>query len=140
MQLTPVLIATTLTMHGISYPAVTDAYLNITVAFEPDTHLPYIIRSYEDHHIYGNSTSDFVVYNYTAVAGVRFPRRIKLMYNEDNMLIDTLIDTVEVNPSFPSDFFQGLPVSEVNRTLLQISPVPPSPSAEYGDAEVFENR
>lgn len=140
MQVTPVLTATTLTMHGISYPAVTDEYLNITVAFKPDTYLPYIVRSYEDHHIYGNSTSDFVLYNYTTVAGVQFPRRIKLMYNEDNMLIDTLIDTVEVNPTFTADFFQSIPLSQVNQTLLQIPPVPPMPSTEYGDAEVFENR
>lgn len=138
--MTQVFTAHTLTVRGVSYPAITDPYQNITVAFNPETHFPYIIRSYEDHAIYGNSSSDFVVYNYTSVAGVQFPRRIKLMYNEDNMLIDSLIDTIEVNPSFSADYFVGLPESEIQSTALQIPPVPAMASSEYGDAEVFENR
>ncbi len=139
MQITPVLTATTLNVRGVCYPAVTDVYLNITVTFKTDTYLPYIVRSYEDHHIFGRSSSDFVLYNYTFVSGVQFPRRIKLMYNEDNMLIDTLIDKIEVNPKFPSDYFVGLPADQINNTALRIPPLPPMPSAEYGDAEVFEN-
>jgi len=105
IQISPIIFASTLTYHGIQYPAVTDVYLGITVAINPDTYLPYLVRSYEDHHIYGNSTSDFVLYNYTAIAGVQYPHRIKLMYNEDSLLIDTIIGDVAVNPSFPSDFF-----------------------------------
>lgn len=118
----------------------TDPDLNITIAFRPDTFLPYIIRSYEDHDIYGKSSNDFVVYNYTEVAGVQFPRRIKLVYNEDSLLLDTLIDTVDINPNFPSDFFQGLSASQIDETAFKNRPVPAAPSAEFGEAEVFESR
>lgn len=139
-SVTPDLELLTATSNGIEYPALRDAYLNMTVLFEPDTYLPHIIRVYEDHHIFGNSTSDFVVYNYTTVAGVKFPRRFKLMYNEDNLLIDFLVDNIDVNPAFPAGFFDGLPKTQINNTILQIPPVPAMASDLYGDAEVFENR
>lgn len=127
-------------MRGVKYPALTDASLAITVAFKPDTFLPYVVRSYEDHQIFGKSTSDYVLYNYTTVEGLLFPQRIKLMYNEDSMLIDTLIDTIKVNPTFAPDYFQGIPLSMVNNTIGKIPPVPAAASIVYGDAEVFENR
>lgn len=138
-QVAPNTAASTLVVRDIPYPAVTDTDLNITIAFRPDTFLPYIIRSYEYHDIFGKSSNDFVVYNYTEVAGVQFPRRIKIVYNEDSLLLDMLIDTVEVNPSFSPEFFQGLPSSQVNETAFKIPPVPAAPSVEYGEAEVFEN-
>lgn len=139
-QVSPNTVASTLVVRDILYPAVTDSDLNITIAFRPDTFLPYIIRSYEHHDIFGSSSNDFVVYNYTEVAGVQFPRRIKIVYNEDSLLLDALIDTVEVNPNFPPEFFQGLPSSQVNETAFKIPPVSATPSVEYGDAEVFEFR
>lgn len=139
-QAAPSTAASSLVVRDVPYPAVTNSELNITIAFRPDTFLPYIIRSYEYHHIFGKSSNDFVVYNYTEVSGVQFPRRIKIVYNEDNLLLDMLIDTVEVNPSFQSGFFQGLPASQVNTTAFKIPPVPATPSVEYGEAEVFETR
>ena len=139
-RLAPNKVSSTLLVRDVSYPAVTDTDLNITIAFRPDTFLPYIIRSYEYHEIFGESVNDFVIYNYTEVAGVHFPRRVKIVYNEDNLLLDTIIDTIEVNPSFPPDFFQGLPSSRVNETVFKIPPVPAKPSVEYGEAEVFEFR
>ena len=45
---TPVLTASMLDIKGVKYPALTDQYLNITVAFEPSTYLPYVIRAYEN--------------------------------------------------------------------------------------------
>ena len=139
-SVTPELELLSATSNGIEYPALRDAYLNMTVLFDPGTYLPHIIRVYEDHHIFGNSTNDYVVYNYTTVAGVKFPRRFKLMYNEDNLLIDFLVDIINVNPSFPAGFFDGLPENQINNTILQIPRVPAMGSAVYGDAEVFENR
>lgn len=138
-QASPNTAASTLLVRDVPYPAVTDTDLNITIAFRPDTFLPYIIRSYEYHDIFGKSSNDFVIYNYTEVAGVQFPRRIKIVYNEDNLLLDTLIDTIEVDPKFPSEFFQGLPSSQVKETAFKIAPTPASPSVEFGEAEVFEN-
>ena len=129
---------TALVVRNITYPAITDNSLNLTIVFRPDTFLPYIVRSYEDHHIFGRSSNDLVLYNYTAVAGVNFPRRIKIVYNEDEQLLDTLIDTIEVNPSFPENYFEGLPKSQVKNTAFANAPTPAEISTEYGEAEVFE--
>lgn len=134
----PAQVASTLTVRGNHYPALTDHELNITVAFRPDTFLPYIVRSYEDHKIFGKSANDFVIYNYTAVAGIQFPRRIKIMYNEDELLLDTLIDDIKVNPSFPAKFFDGFPESQIKNTAFALPSTPAAPSVEYGEAEVFE--
>jgi hypothetical protein len=137
-SVTPNLEALTITSHGLKYPALRDAYLSITVAFDPVTYLPHIIRAYEAHKIYGNSTNDFVVYNYTTINNVKFPQRIKLLYNEDSLLQDLLIDTIEVNPTFPDNYFEGLPASEIKNTFFQSPPQNPATSTEFGDAEIFE--
>jgi hypothetical protein len=128
-----------ITVRSLEYPSVTDSNLNLTVIFDPETYLPYLIRAYEDHHVFGKSSNDFVVYNYTSVAGVQIPRRIKIMYNDQHMLLDSIYDTIEANPSFPSGYFDGIPVSEIKSTELGLSPSPAMIEVEYGDAEVFEN-
>lgn len=61
------------------------------------------------------------------------------MYNEENLLIDTVIDTVEVNPKFPAGFFDGLPLGQTSNTELGLPPLAPQSSTPYGDAEVFDN-
>ncbi|KAF5554615.1 metallo-beta-lactamase superfamily [Fusarium mexicanum] len=92
---------------GLKLPAVHDKTLDLTVLFNPDTKLPYIIRSYEDHGIYGNSTQDLVVYNCTTVDGVEFPGRFKIMYNKQHILMDYQVDTVIVNPDLDPKVFDG---------------------------------
>ncbi|KAF5236593.1 hypothetical protein FANTH_11204 [Fusarium anthophilum] len=92
---------------GLKLPAVHDKTLDLTVLFNPDTKLPYIIRSYEDHGIFGNSTQDLVVYNYTTVDGVEFPGRFKIMYNKQHILMDYQVDTVIVNPNLDPKVFDG---------------------------------
>lgn len=134
------LTAADVEVRGVSYPSVTDEALNLTVILDPVTMLPYIVRAYEDHHIFGPSTNDFVVYNYTTLSGLQLPRRMKYMYNEVNMLFDSIIGDVQINPSFTSGYFNGLPLAEVNITELRLPPSPPMASQEYGDAEVFEFR
>ena len=132
--------ASTVQVRKNNYAAISDNKLNLTVLLDPVTYLPYTIRAYEDHLIYGRSTNDLVVYNYTTVAGVRLPQRIKIMYNEENMLLDMLTGPPKANPTFPAGYFDGLPISEVNNTFLQVPPSPAAPSKEYGEAEVFEFR
>ena len=136
MQGDPGLTASTLVSHGVEYPAVTA--FNITVAVDSKTSLPHIIRAYEDHHIFGHSNSDYIVYNYTSVGGLQIPQRIKLMYNEDNLMIDALFGEINVNPQFASRYFDGLPTDQVKDTALQMPPMPAAASAEYGIAEVWE--
>lgn len=120
-------------VRGIQYPALTDSTLNLTVILEPSSMLPYIIRAYEDHQIFGPSVNDLVVYNYTSLGGVQLPRRLKYMYNEENMLFDSIIGDVQINPAYPAGFFNGLPLSDVNITELGVPPSSPMPPSEYGD-------
>lgn len=127
-------------VRGVSHPSITDESRNLTVILEPVTMLPYIIRAYEDHSIYGPSTNDFVVYNYTSLEGLQLPRRVKYMYNEVNMLFDSIIGDVQINPPFPSGYFDGLPLADISETTLGLPPSSPMSSQEYGDAEVFEFR
>ncbi|KAH6952529.1 hypothetical protein BKA56DRAFT_504985 [Ilyonectria sp. MPI-CAGE-AT-0026] len=81
----------------VSLPAVHDAVLNLTVIFDPETWLPYIIRSHESHGILGQSTQDLVVLEYTSVNGVQFPTRFKSIYNGLKVFADYAISEVLVN-------------------------------------------
>ena len=132
--------ASTIQVRKNSYPALTDNKLNLTVLLDPVTYLPYSIRAYEDHHIYGMSANDLVVYNYTTVAGVQLPQRIKIMYNEENMLLDMLTYPPKANPKFEPGYFDGIPLSQVKNTEFGFSPAPAAKSDIYGEAEVFEFR
>jgi hypothetical protein len=84
-----------------------DKTLDVTVLFDPTTKLPYMIRSYEDHGIYGISTQDLLTYNYVSVDGVRFPSHFKTIYNKRHLLMDYQVDTVVVNPDLDPEFFDG---------------------------------
>lgn len=109
-----------------------DPSLNLSIILDANTHLPYIIRSFEDHQIFGPSTNDLMVYNYTSINGVMFPRRFKIVYNNVHLLADFLVDRVDVNPVFPAGFFNPLPISAN-------APVPALEiSTEYGSAEIGE--
>ncbi|KAH7159271.1 hypothetical protein DER46DRAFT_508618 [Fusarium sp. MPI-SDFR-AT-0072] len=92
---------------GLKLPAVHDKTLDLTVLFDSDTKLPYIIRSYEDHGIYGKSTQDLLVYNYTSIDGIKFPGRFKTIYNKQHILMDYQVDRVIVNPHLDPQFFDG---------------------------------
>ncbi len=105
--------------------------MNVTVIFDPSTHLPYVIRSLEDHAVFGLSYRDVVLYNYTTVAGVQFPRRIKTMYNHDNLLEDFIITDIDVNPPFSPDFFLGL-----NASLSATPKTAPARAEGYTHAEI----
>ena len=67
------------TVRGVQYPSIVDNKLNLTVVLDPESKLPYLVRAYEDHHIFGYSANDLVVYNYTSLGGVQLPRRLKYM-------------------------------------------------------------
>ena len=113
--------------------AVHDSTLDLTMIFDPATNLPYIIRSTEDHYVFGPSTSDFLVYNYTSEAGVMFPRHFKTIYNDQYLLEDFIVSEVSANPTFPTDFFQGAPANE------SMTPkVAPAKVDGYSHAEIGE--
>ena len=126
-------------VNGVGpHPTLTDSTTNLTIIFDPKAFLPTRVRALEDHQVFGPSTSDLVLYNYTEVDGIKFPRNFKILYNLDVMLIETLVDVITVNPTFEADFFDGLPLDEVNSTVFKNAPTAPQESEIYTPAEVFE--
>lgn len=85
--------------------AVHDDTLDLTVLFDPATNLPYIIRSYEDHPIFGKSTHDLLVHDYNEVKGFQVPQRFKTIYNGKHLIGDYRADQTIINGDLPSDFF-----------------------------------
>ena len=112
----------------------TDEKLNLTVMFNASTGLPHIIRSYQDHPIYGPSTYDLQVSNYTAVDGVMFPRRFQSVYDNrlgsDAVLEDFLVEHIDMNPKFEADFFAGLPAHESDSPKVAPKADPNIPHAD----------
>lgn len=85
--------------------------------FSPSSGLPYIVRSIEDHSIYGSSTNDLYLTNYQAVNNIMFPHSVQTVYNSLSQLLDAtiedyIIEEIDLNPEFPSDFFDGLAANE----------------------------
>ncbi|KAM6519328.1 hypothetical protein FALCPG4_012971 [Fusarium falciforme] len=106
--------ATEVEVNGVKMPAVYDPVFDITVIFNTRTHLPHIVRTIEDHMIYGPSTSDLYLSDYKAVKGIKFPHLVQTVYNStaeklDATLEDYIIEEITVNPKFSRNFFQGLP-------------------------------
>ncbi|PSN63136.1 hypothetical protein BS50DRAFT_648585 [Corynespora cassiicola Philippines] len=94
---------------GQQFPAVHDSTLNLTVIFNPSTNLPHLIRSHQEHPVYGPSTDDLMLHNYLSVEGVMFPQRFKRIYNSEQILLDYLVDEVLVNTELDAGFFDFLP-------------------------------
>lgn len=97
---------------------------------DPDNNLPYIIRSTEEHVIFGSSTYDILLTEYKSVSGVQFPTRFKSILNQRRLLGDYRADEVIVNPSLNSDMF----MIQGQRQETNV----PSRNTEYGFAEIAE--
>lgn len=86
-----------------------DNILQLAVLFDEDTGLPYIVRSYEDHPIFGPSTHDLLMMDYITVAGgVKVPTQFKTIYNQQHLLTNYIADEVLVNGD-DADFFSPPP-------------------------------
>ena len=134
------LVASTVNINNAGpHPALVNSALNLTVVFDPDTYLPTRVRAYENHKIFGPSTNDILLYNYTEIQGTHFARNVKLLYNEDLMLQEMLFDSITINATFPSNFFTGLPYNTINQTIFGLPPTPAAFSELYDTAEVFES-
>ncbi|KAH7141949.1 hypothetical protein EDB81DRAFT_899393 [Dactylonectria macrodidyma] len=120
------------TNAGIEVPTVHDETTGLAILFDPDTHLPHIIRSYEDHPFFGASTHDLLVYNYTEVEGVQFPQRFKTIYNSKHVIGDYAADQVLTNVYQTEQFF----ARPGNGTVPEGSA--PTRDPEYSFAEIGE--
>ncbi|KAH8633344.1 hypothetical protein IG631_11978 [Alternaria alternata] len=110
-------------------PAVIDQSLNISVLFDPDTYLPFAIRTYEDHPFFGPSTNDLRVYDYIRVDGLMIPRHFKIIYNNKRLTTDFLADEVSVNFDVDPSFFDV----SAERGDLNIPVVDPTETAYIGE-------
>ncbi|CAN9433575.1 unnamed protein product [Alternaria alternata] len=110
-------------------PAVFDQSLNISVLFDPDTYLPFAIRTYEDHPFFGPSTNDLRVYDYIRVDGLMIPRHFKIIYNNKRLITDFLADEVSVNFDVEPSFFNV----SAERGNLNIPVVDPALTAYIGE-------
>jgi hypothetical protein len=76
---------------NITFPAIYNSALQIITLLNATDSLTYIIRTYEDHAIFGNSTNDLILVNYTKVEAdeafkLLLPRRFQTLYNTAGIL------------------------------------------------------
>ncbi|KAM6509851.1 hypothetical protein FALCPG4_017491 [Fusarium falciforme] len=113
MRDTKSISAITVDINGIEFPAVHDPSREITVILDPKSKVPYIIRTAEQHPIYGESTKDLYLSDYKKVKGIQFPHLVQTIYNSttqnlNQVLEDFIIEEVTLNPKFPKGFFDGI--------------------------------
>ncbi|KAF5026951.1 hypothetical protein F66182_981 [Fusarium sp. NRRL 66182] len=116
------------TSAGVELQAVYDGTLDLSVGFDAETHLPYLVRSRENHNFFGLSTNDLVVHDYKTVNGVHFPHRFKTVYNNQHVMSDYSVADVLVNTGVPSARLQG-PAGRLPSNTPTRDPV-------YGFAEI----
>lgn len=121
----PTLLFTTF----LTRPLVFDQALNMSIIFNPDTYLPFAIRTYEDHPFFGPSTNDLRVYDFISVNGLMIPRHYKTIYNNQRLCIDFLADDISVNTEVEPSFFDV----SAERGELSIPVVDPALTAEIGE-------
>ncbi|RBA21072.1 hypothetical protein FPRO05_07386 [Fusarium proliferatum] len=100
-------------INGIKTAAVYDPILEITMVFDASSHLPHIIRTDENHMIYGPSTNDLYVSQYKAIEGIKFPHTFQTVYNSTTQKLDAtleefMVEEITINPRFAKDYFSGL--------------------------------
>ncbi|KAH9873442.1 hypothetical protein IAQ61_004065 [Plenodomus lingam] len=93
--------------HALRMPAVHDQTTGLSVLIDPDTYLPHVIRAYENHLFFGESTNDLRVYDYNSYDGVMIPRKYKVIYNNDRFITDFLANDIAVNPQLEAGFFDA---------------------------------
>ncbi|KAF4499500.1 hypothetical protein FAGAP_4290 [Fusarium agapanthi] len=101
-------------INGITFPAVYSNLDKLLLVVDPETYLPYIVRSEEQHPIYGNATKDLYLSNYKEVQGTKFPHTIQTIYSSSShrlsvVLEDFVIDKINATAKFRGDFFDLVP-------------------------------
>ena len=115
-------------LTGVALQAIDHPALNLTLAFNDN--FPFMIRSQEQRRIFGNSTSDVILSNYSNFGSVLLPRRIQTVYNNFNMIEDMFLDNISINPTWQAGYFDP---QFTNSTSMA-----PSQSEEYPRSEVHE--
>ncbi|PVH69972.1 hypothetical protein DL98DRAFT_621263 [Cadophora sp. DSE1049] len=113
---------------GMTLPSVHDNVLNLSVIFDPESHLPLIIRALDYHPLFGPSTYDLLLKNYTRVNGISYPTRFQTILNNKHLIMDYEVRQVLVNPLLNTATFEG----PANRSQLQ----PPVSDSQYSFGEI----
>jgi hypothetical protein len=134
------LIASTITnpLRNVTLPTLTDPASSITLVFNATSYAPYMVRTFEEHAIFGNSTSDVLLSNYQPIEmsnnrTILQPHRFQTIWNSAETLEDVLIESIIINPGYPEEFF----LMHSNFS----SPTPksnPAGSEDYTRGEVHE--
>ena len=117
-------------LTGVELSGLTHPTLNLTLVIDNKTSLPHMVRSNEQHKIFGNSTSDLILSNYSSFGSALLPQRFQTVYNSYNMIEDFFADTIILDPSFPSTYFSP--------TSTNTTRAAPSQSIVYPRSEVHE--
>lgn len=131
-------------LSNTTFPTLRHPDIDLELLIDPLTNLPFSIRSYENHTVFGLSTSDLTFANWTQTIvddehSVLLPRRFITVYNSKYSLEDFIVDEIVINPVFPSDYFDADEFRSLNISAsASLQPSPPSESAEYPLSEVHE--
>jgi hypothetical protein len=76
-----------------TFPTICNSALDITIILNGTDYLPYMIRTYENHAIFGNSTNDLILSSYSEVEAdegckLLLPHRFQTRYNTAGILED----------------------------------------------------
>ncbi|KAI1039355.1 hypothetical protein LB505_008542 [Fusarium chuoi] len=101
-------------INGIRFPAVYSNLDKLLLIVDTETYLPYIVRSEEQHPIYGNATKDVYLSNYKEVQGIKFPHTVQTIYSSSSqrlsvVLEDFVIDKISATAKFSDNFFDLVP-------------------------------
>ncbi|RBQ80985.1 hypothetical protein FVER14953_10687 [Fusarium verticillioides] len=86
----------------------------LLIVVNSETYLPYIVRSEEQHPIYGNATKDVYLSNYRDVQGIKFPHTIQTIYSSSSqrlnvVLEDFVIGKINATAKLGDNFFDLVP-------------------------------
>ncbi|KAG4262883.1 hypothetical protein FPRO03_10246 [Fusarium proliferatum] len=100
-------------IDGIKFP--TGINLDkLLLIVNQETYLPCIVRSEEQHPIYGNATKDVNLSNYKEVQGLKFPHTIQTTYSSSSqrlsvVLEDFVIEKTNATSKFSNNLFDLVP-------------------------------
>jgi hypothetical protein len=130
-------------VSNVSFPAIASPDLQMTLVLNDTTMLPYMMRSYESHAIFGLSTNDIVFSDYRPVKlhgniSLLLPHRFQTVYNSKDVIEDFVVESIALNPVFPPDFFAPLPRNSENSESSNDADSTATSSSTYNRAEVHD--
>jgi hypothetical protein len=112
----------------------------ISLIVNATSHIPYKVRLTEQHATFGLSTNDLLLSNYSTVSfgdnssmSLQLPHRLQTVYNSTEVLEDVKLDSISINPTFETGFFDPISTSD-----SQSPPQAPQQSTSYPRSEVHE--